>query len=164
MRRGCASPRCSGVPEPAAVQTPPGSLPGGPGPCRCVPLLPRPRQTRGCPWAEPAVTAPLPPPPSRAPAPALPARRQIFCPRFPSSSPSRRPQGSALLPVSERGRSARIRLPWAVSARRGAGPSEPRECLPVLAVPPSLRHTPLRAACPCFPARSLAASRGGEWA
>lgn len=72
MRRGCASPRCSGVPEPAAVQIPSGSPSGGRGPCRCVPLLPRamadPRVPVGRSRRDSPATATAEPSPSPSPA------------------------------------------------------------------------------------------------
>lgn len=146
MRRGCASPRCSGVPDPAAVQTPSGSPSGGPGPCRCVPLLPRapadPRVPAGRTHRDSPATAPAEPSPSPSPACSkwgfpLPENVSQLIPLT-----LRQHQGSVLVPVSERGR--------ARADRASPGHGSPGRCQPGEVLDPVPRRCkPPGNACQC---------------
>lgn len=98
-----------------------------------------PRRTRGCPRAEPAVPAP----PSRAPAQPSPACSEGGFPPPLSqliSFTSRQTRGSALVPVSVRGRAQADRVPPApggVSPARCWSPSLPENRLGMPASAPS---------------------------
>lgn len=148
-----------------------------------------PRRTRGCPRAEPAVPAP----PSRAPAQPSPACSEGgFPPPLSQLIPftSRQTRGSALVPVSVRGRAQADRVPpapggvsparcWSPSlpenrlgmpagapSAAGQTPSLPQnrwECLPALwGQTRSLLHKPPRATCQRSPAGYWPGGRGSE--